>query len=259
MDESLFEFHSRMERQHWWFTARAEIVRGLATQLFEHEAMVVDVGCGTGGILAVLPASWTRVGVDPSPAAIAVARRLNPEIDFRLGEAPSAVARELPQADLLMLCDVLEHVEEDRGLLSSLVDGLTPSARVLITVPGHMSLWSRHDETHGHYRRYERADLSRFWEGLSLSPVLVSPLNWRLYPLVRALRVAGRGRGRGVGAHETDLFLPPRPLNRLLKRLFASEERPLVRALQSSGSVPSRSGVSWLVILEKLAIGRGNA
>lgn len=248
----MFELHSRMEQEHWWFKARAHIVRRLATDLFPYPATVLDVGCGTGGVLSALPPSWTRIGVDPSASAIAVARRHHPEIDFRIGTAPEAVADELPQADLVMLCDVLEHVEADRSLLSSLVLGLRPAAKVLITVPGHMRLWSTHDETHGHYRRYEADRLPRLWQGLPMRPLLMSPLNWRLYPVVRVFRAVARLRGRSVGEGDTDLFLPPRPLNRLLGRVFASEEHALASALQSRSGVPARSGVSWLVVLERI-------
>jgi SAM-dependent methyltransferase len=241
-----------MEREHWWFTARAEIVGELAQYLVEGSATVLDVGCGTGGMLSSLPESWIRIGVDPSAAATAVARRMQPEIDFRTGTAPEAVADALPRTRLLMLCDVLEHVEHDRDLLSSLVSSLEPSAHILITVPAHMRLWSRHDETHGHYRRYEPTDLARFWNDLPVRPLLVSPLNWRLYPIVRALRLAARIRRTSVGVGDTDLFLPPRPLNRLLHRIFASEERSLVRALEGARPPPFRLGVSWLVILERV-------
>lgn len=240
-----------MEQEHWWFKARTRIIRELAIRLLGRHATVIDVGCGTGGVLSALPASWTRIGVDPSEPAIEAARRLHPRIDFRVGTAPASVVDDLAGADLVMFCDVLEHIEDDVDVLARVVVELQTGARVLITVPAHMKLWSPHDVTHGHYRRYERTTLPELWNGLPVNSSLVCPLNWHLYPIVRAVRAVARLTGRSVGDDQTDLFLPPRPVNSLLHRIFASEAPSVLDALQGQNVQWSRSGVSWLVVLER--------
>ena len=40
----------------------------------EDPQSLLELGCGTGGVLAALPAQWTKVGVDNSPAMLGVAR-----------------------------------------------------------------------------------------------------------------------------------------------------------------------------------------
>lgn len=58
-------------------------------------------------------------------------------------------------ADLVLLMDVLEHVDDDVGLLTSVVARASSrEVRFLLTVPAHQWLWSPHDVFLGHRRRY---------------------------------------------------------------------------------------------------------
>ncbi|MDH4264923.1 MAG: class I SAM-dependent methyltransferase [Deltaproteobacteria bacterium] len=68
---------------------------------------------------------------------------------------------EIPQKclDFLLLMDVLEHVEDERALLSSLTDKLKHSGRILVTVPAFKFLYSHHDCFLRHYRRYDQNDI----------------------------------------------------------------------------------------------------
>ena len=44
-------------------------------------------------------------------------------------------------------------------MLSELLAAASPGCYFLLTVPADPSLWSEHDESFGHYRRYDRARL----------------------------------------------------------------------------------------------------
>jgi len=61
--------------------------------------------------------------------------------------------------DLVLLLDVLEHVEDDRGFLADLVSRVVSGAYVLITVPAFNGLFGPHDTFLGHYRRYRTSQL----------------------------------------------------------------------------------------------------
>lgn len=82
---------------------------------------IVDIGCGTGGVLeelADLLAQGTRlVGIEPAPQAVDLARRLRSE-RVEVVEGTAADANE--RFDLLLCLDVFEHVEDYFGLLRSL-------------------------------------------------------------------------------------------------------------------------------------------
>jgi len=61
--------------------------------------------------------------------------------------------------DCAVLMDVLEHVDDDVGLLHAVGRVLAPAGQLLITVPAHAFLWSDHDVFLGHRRRYNRQHL----------------------------------------------------------------------------------------------------
>lgn len=64
--------------------------------------------------------------------------------------------------DLILMLDVIEHVEDDVGFVRSIVDTcLAPNGRVLVSVPAWQPLFSRHDELLRHYRRYSPAQCDR--------------------------------------------------------------------------------------------------
>ena len=251
MNPEVFELQGRIEEVHWWFTARRRVLLRLGSELMPEAGTVLDCGCGTGGNICAFPPDHRRIGVDPSPDAIAIAKAKCPGVEFVQGMVPGDVAAELATADLVLLTDVLEHVEGDQELLSGIVGGMRPGAHVLITVPADPGLWSPHDVAHGHYRRYTAETLPLLWGGLPTSALLTAPFNRRLYPLVWLARQVTRARGRGAGAAGTDLRVPFGPLNRALFTIFSGEANRLSRALAGDTPPPGGRGVSLLAVLRR--------
>ncbi len=102
-------------------------------------ARVLDVGCGSGAVLRALARrvapEGTAVGLDPSPALLAVAREiadlegLAERIEFLEGDA-----RSLPVADadfdIVLATTVLGHVPEGDGAIAELARVVRPGGRV---------------------------------------------------------------------------------------------------------------------------------
>ena len=63
--------------------------------------------------------------------------------------------------DVIGAFDVLEHIDDDTGVLAELGAVLKPGGGLLISVPQHPSLWSARDEAVSHKRRYTRGELVR--------------------------------------------------------------------------------------------------
>jgi hypothetical protein len=73
---------------------------------------------------------------------------------------------------LVLMLDVLEHMEDDRGALRDTVSSfLAPGGWLLVSVPAGQILFSRHDELLGHKRRYTPARLRALVEGAGLAIV----------------------------------------------------------------------------------------
>jgi SAM-dependent methyltransferase len=250
MQEGLFAAHHALEERHWWFRARRRALLELGTSLLPPSGCIVDVGCGTGADVAAFPPSYERHGVDASATAIGFAQQRHQDVRFEVAALPGAGADTIGRADLVLLCDVLEHVEDHDGFLRWLLAAMKPGAHLLLTVPADPRLWSPHDEVYGHYRRYTPDSLSALWTGLPVQVRLLAPFNRILYPAARIARALASRLGRSWGSEQSDLGLPWAPLNRLLERIFSLEVSALRSALDNGAGRVRGNGVSLFVVLK---------
>lgn len=140
--------------------------------------------------------------------------------------------------DLIVLLDVLEHIEEDRSVLAVLRNKLKPDGRLLVTVPALPWLWSRHDEIHHHKRRYTSRSLMRTALSAGLHVSRISYFNTLLFPAALARRIGSILSGRPV----EDDRMPARPLNSLLRCIFSAERHVV-------GRLPLPVGLSVYAVL----------
>ncbi|MBL8856990.1 MAG: methyltransferase domain-containing protein [Planctomycetes bacterium] len=245
--------NARIEGRHWWFAARRRIVRVLLHDLIapSQDVLVIDVGCGTGGNAGALSDEYLCVGIDASREAVECATRLHPRARFIRGAVPRDLGALAGEARVFLMMDVLEHVEDDFYLFSSVAAAAAPGSLFLITVPAHADLWSAHDVASRHYRRYESDRLTRVWAGLPFSQLLLSPFNARLLPLVRTARALNNKLGRTSGDAGTDMRVPSAPVNAALRSVFAGEAGLLRRALRDGGTQAFADGVSLIAILRR--------
>ncbi|MEZ6154151.1 MAG: class I SAM-dependent methyltransferase, partial [Pirellulaceae bacterium] len=147
MESAQFQVHADLETTHWWFTARREIFRRLIDALIppSKDRLLVEVGCGTGGNIAKFASAYSCVGIDISPHAIERAVKLYPDHTFVCGEAPGDIEQELASASIVLLLDVLEHVDDDYQLLAQILSTVRPGCYVFLSVPADPCLWSQHD------------------------------------------------------------------------------------------------------------------
>jgi SAM-dependent methyltransferase len=98
---------------------------------------VLDVGCGTGEVLAYLP-RVSYVGVDISPEYVAAARRrFGGRGEFRCGRAGDLTVAEPGTYDLVMANGLLHHLADDEALaLFRLAHSALKPAGRLVTFDG---------------------------------------------------------------------------------------------------------------------------
>jgi SAM-dependent methyltransferase len=253
MQSEQFQLHAEIEHRHWWFVARRQILTSLVESVLppSPDTTIVDVGCGTGANLAGLADRYHCVGIDASSQAIRLAKRRFPQVRFVHGLAPRDLGSDMQRARLILLTDVLEHVADDFALFSELLAAAQPGTYFLLTVPADLSLWSEHDQSFGHYRRYDMQRFEQIWQGLSVTPLFASHYNSRLYSAVKLVRRWNRYRGRAAGEAGTDFVLPNRVVNAILTRCFAGERHRLVRLANGQRIAPFRSGVSLIALLQR--------
>jgi len=217
----------RFETEHFWFVGTRAVIRDRldATTILprppRRRPVLLDVGCGTGSFLASLPDRYERLGLDYFHAALHFHRGRG---DWPLLQGS---ATRLPLADgsvdVVTVLDVLEHLEDDVTAVAEIRRVLAPGGVCLATVPAFQALWSTHDDALGHQRRYRREGFVRLFEEAGLVPEAVSYYNTWLFPALAANRLVRRLLPKKPGPATSDLSELPRPLNRALAALLASE------------------------------------
>lgn len=216
---------SAAEGEHWWFAGRREIIRQLIADRvpISRNLRILEAGCGTGGNLGMLREFGNVTAFEYDDEARSVSSSAS-GIDVQPGMLPDGIKHIEGPFDVIALLDVLEHVEDDEGSLRTLSTKLAPKGFLIITVPALQMLWSDHDEIHHHHRRYSRGRLEKVIRAASLEIEFVSYFNTLLFPLALLQRLASRFIGRQVANQNAT---PPKPVNSILARVFASERRLL--------------------------------
>lgn len=131
---------------------------------------------------------------------------------------------------LILMMDVLEHVEDDVGLLRSYVDRMPRGGSVLITVPAFQFLWSGHDIFLEHKRRYTLTALEKVVRASRLKPVYSRYFFCALFPLIAFMRLRDRHRlfGGKIEA-KSELKKYSAPVNTILKLIHDIERITLFR------------------------------
>ncbi len=156
------EAMSFAERYHAWIVSLLRPYIGTA---------VAEVGAGSGSftelllkeqgvteLLAVEPSSemYDRLVATTSHDA-----RVTTKNDFF-----SVVSNDYQNHfDTVVYVNVLEHVPDDVSELAHVYKALQPGGHVCIFVPALMWLFSEHDKTIGHYRRYHKQPLIALLQG----------------------------------------------------------------------------------------------
>lgn len=139
--------------RHWYYRSKARMLRTLVDRHTHGVATIWDVGAGSGFFTAYLLANTPALDglcIDPNYPAESNSSVSGKPMRFRH-------SADAGQPDLVLLMDVLEHVDDPVGLLRGYVDVAPSGCMFAITVPAHQWLWSTHDVFLGHRRRYTRS------------------------------------------------------------------------------------------------------
>lgn len=210
-----------VQQRHWWFAARRRIVATVIDRLaLPSQPEILEIGCGTGGNLAMLATFGHLYAMEYDEHARSIAAALG-VCPVSQGALPEPVPFDDGTFDLVCLLDVLEHINDDNAALARAARLLKPSGRLLVTVPAYAWLWSTHDGAHNHQRRYTSKLLRHRARTAGLAVDRLGYFNTLLFPMIAAARL---GR-KLTGGHEgSDALLPSPPINALLAGIFGLEQ-----------------------------------
>ena len=231
MDVGYVAAHCENDRRHWWFRGRLAVLLAVLRRTLPRRPLrILELGCGSGNVLGSLREFGEVVGMETHPGLAAAARAAG--LDVRSGALPDDEVVPRAWADVVLLLDVIEHVNDDVAALRAARRALAPAGHLVVTVPAYPWLWSRHDVLLGHRRRYTARTLRRAVEAAPFRVERITYFNTLLFPAVVAARLAKRAAG-GEGH---DLVLPPVLVNRALTGVFALERHVVSRLSLPVGS-----------------------
>lgn len=237
---------AQVEDTHWWFCSRRAIIASVLSRLgLSPEARILEPGCGTGGNFAMLSSFGEVYAMDSDPEACKFSSARKIAI-VKPGQLPDKVPFEDVRFDLVVMTDVLEHLDRDQEALTVLRDRLKPNGWLLATVPAFSWLWSVHDVTHHHRRRYVAGDLRTLFDRAGgYAVAYLSYYNFLLFPAIAAARLVIPS-SKSSARHDHDLRAHSGLVNSVLRTVFSSERYAIGRL-----AVPF--GVSLLVLARRKA------
>lgn len=233
MEERYYETYYQHETEHWWFRWRFALIREVIGRIdgIPKRPRMLDAGCGTGQMLKMLQRQGSAVGLDLSREAIMFAASRDAR-NLVLGSVTSPPFAE-GTFDIALALDVIEHVDDDRGILQGLRSLVRPGGALIVTVPAFQFLWSDHDRINHHRRRYRAQELRDRLEIAGFEIDRVTYCNTALFPVVAVVRRAQaairRFRPKPDTELDSDLHSYPKLLNEVLYRLMLIENRLLRR------------------------------
>ena len=170
---------------HWYYRSKGlalnAILRGRSFRA------VLDVGAGSGMFAKQLLEGDSELAICVDPG-------YQEERQELLNGKQICFLRQIggEKCDLVLLMDVLEHVDDDVGLIRSAVAGATEHAYVLITVPAFQRLFSSHDMFLEHKRRYTLRQVEDVVRTAGLEVLSARYFFAFLLPVAAALRLLRR-------------------------------------------------------------------
>ena len=227
MEDDLYREMDSLENHFWWFVARRKVILHLIQRFLDEgdvrERVACDIGCGCGALLAELDKFMKTIGVDRSSTARSFCEQKGLEVIA--GALPDDVPCSDNSCDVVILSDVLEHIDEDRQAVERVVDILRPGGLLVCTVPAYPWLWTRRDEFHHHFRRYRYDQFAALFADLPLKAEIFSYYNTILFPLMLTGRLLRKAAGSDRA--EADLSVPPSWINAGLRSCFEAEKHLL--------------------------------
>jgi SAM-dependent methyltransferase len=217
-------------------------VREIAGRLLDgrRDAAILDVGCGDGVLFPFLSRYGDIEGIEPDASVVSDDSPWRSRIQIRPFDASFAPGR---RYDLILMLDVLEHIERPESALRHVHDLLAPGGALLMTVPAFQLLWTHHDELNRHFRRYTKSMLVE----AARDSGLVIRESWYAFQWLFFAKLVERARERVFGAAPPET-VPGPAINDALYTISIAERQIVGRHMPF--------GSSLVAVMVRSAVGR---
>ena len=234
MEDTVYKEFLELEDGHWWFRGRRSIFVMLLDKSLGRnptsDRMVMDVGCGVGGMLDPLEQYGKAVGTDVTFQGLKhCADRGFPRLVASHG--PLAPFRD-GTFDCITAFDALEHIEDDVATLREFYRMLKPGGIVVASGPAYQFLYAQQDKNTHHFRRYSRGVFTGRARQAGFEVVKATYINVWLFPVILPIvlmqKLMQKINPPKPSQDGSNIGIPiPEWANSLLTAVFCSESKIL--------------------------------
>jgi SAM-dependent methyltransferase len=192
MEKNAYDEMFAVEDKHWWYVGLHNLVVLLINELLpQRQLKILDVGCGTGGLLSIINNLEHEVqGLDYSEDAIDYCQKRGLENVFKADINEWKPGQNT--YDVITSFDVLSHewIKDEPQILKALANGLKDQGLIMLNYPAFPILRRKHDRVVMMRKRYTKKTLVPILSEAGLSPVVLSyrvPHAFFILLLLRAL------------------------------------------------------------------------
>ena len=163
MKNVVYKRHIDNFPNHWWFQARKKIIEEIIKKNFNKKIDILDFGSGSGVNIKMLSQfGFVNIYEPHSDTKKYLKIKYKNKNKFKI---LNKIKNQ--KFDLIILADVLEHLKNDKKELKKLSKNLNKNGHILITVPAYKFLFSIKDKILGHYRRYNKNQISNLFKNFN--------------------------------------------------------------------------------------------
>jgi SAM-dependent methyltransferase len=227
MDKLFYKEYYRLEREHWWFKARLEILRNVTNELtseFEGKSKILNAGAATGATSIMLKKFGDVLSLEhDKDCAEFLSKVLDEEV---LNNSLTDLSLDEKSFDIVCAFDVIEHIDDHEKAVREINRVLKNGGYIFITVPAFNILWSHHDIINHHFRRYRLEELERILIKNGFQIKYSTYFNFFLFPPILILRLFSKlftkktsNESTGSDFEKFNSLI----INKILYKLFLSE------------------------------------
>lgn len=186
---------AQLEAVNFWFRSRNQLLLWSIRKYAPQIKSFLEIGCGTGYVLSGVAKEFPQIkltGSEIFTAGLAFAHQRAPHASLMQMDAQKIPFAE--EFDAIGAFDVIEHIENDRLVLTQIHSALKPNGYFFVTVPQHKWLWSAVDEYACHVRRYEATELNEVLQGAGFKIVRATSFVSTLLPAMLLSRLLSKNK-----------------------------------------------------------------
>ena len=194
MDRDYGDRYRDLFETHWWWRARTEYIVETLRRYRPAAGWttILDIGCGDGLFFGRLKEFGEVEGIEPSAELVSPDNADRNRIHICPFDEHFTSDK---QYSLILMLDVLEHLERPVSALRHALELLEPEGTFVATVPAFRMLWTNHDVVNHHQTRYTKKSFRAVANDAGLDIDEERYLYHWIFPIKLGLRLAEQALG----------------------------------------------------------------